>query len=219
METFGTFLSIVPAVAFGAAFLLALATFSSRYLPRMVPRVPYLVLVKCTAAFYVAYAALLTLGQYLLWRGDQLGGHFLNTPLDPSLPIPLVKLFPGVFQSGIGYFLIYSWGRFWLHVICSVGTALCVWWFLRALRRRNERFFEKGETELGFLLALIVGWPNALVFLFITFLCVVLLSAVRLAFFKEQLTTFGLPFIIAAAVTLLFGNALAALIGVSVLKA
>ncbi|MFH1193140.1 MAG: hypothetical protein V1656_02370 [Candidatus Jorgensenbacteria bacterium] len=220
MESFlGAALGALPAIFFWIVVALAAAHYLAAHLrvPILLPRVPYRALAKCTAIFYPAYATLLTFGQYFVWSSDWWGKQFLNTSLAPSLPIPLIQLFPNFFGSRLGYFLFYSWGRFWLHALLAVGVAALFWWFLRMLKRRNERFFEEGETELGFLCALAAGWPGILPFLVLAFLLVLAVSIARRAIFGEAFTTLGLPFLIAAVAALAFGGALASFFGVSAL--
>jgi hypothetical protein len=217
MNLFLRALSLLPSVVLGALLALAFISYLSPRVRFKLPKFSFRALAWCAAGFYAAYAFLLTVGQYLVWRGDPLGGRLLHSSLAPSLPIPLVKLFPGLFGSRFGYFLFYSWGRFWLHALLAVGAAALFWWFLRLLRRRNERFFEEGETELGFLAALVAGWPGVLPFLVLAFFLVIVLSLVRRAAFGEAFTTLGWPFLAAAAIALTFGRALAAFLGVSVL--
>ncbi|MFH1161962.1 MAG: hypothetical protein V1696_01670 [Candidatus Jorgensenbacteria bacterium] len=218
METFvAQALTLLPAVARWGIFILAVSTYAAIHTSLRFPTVSYRRLAAILAAFYGGYAALLTVGQYVVWSGDWWGQHFLNTPLGVTLPIPLVHAFPGLFGSALGYFLFYSWGRFWLGAVLAVGVALIFWWFLGVLKRHNERFFEEGETELGFLAALISGWPHLFTFLIVTFLAVVLISIVRMLFFKESLTTLGLPFLVGAGIALLFGKALSVIVGVDVL--
>ncbi len=230
MESFlGTALGMLPTVFFWIIFALAATHYLAAHPPRLgfgkagarvsarLPRVPYRTLAKWAAFFYPAYAALLTLGQYLVWRGDWWGKQFLNTSLAPSLPIPLIQLFPDFFGGRLGYLIFYSWGRFWLHALLAVGVAALFWGFLRLLKRRRERFFEEGETELGFACALAAGWPGVFPFLMLAFFLVVVFSVVRRVIFREAFTTLGLPFLVAAAAVLACSGALAALFGVSVL--
>jgi hypothetical protein len=78
------------------------------------------------------------------------------------------------------------------------------------LQRHRERYFEAGEVELGALMVLVVGWPGFLVFIPVVFLAVVLISIIRGILWKEAYTTLGLPFFIAALVSLGFTPALIA---------
>lgn len=213
------FLGALPTIFFWVVIALAAAHYLATHLriPVPLPRIPYRILAKCAAFFYPAYAALLTLGQYLVWRNDWWGNQFLNTSLAPSLPIPLVQLFPNFFGSRLGYFLFYSWGRFWFHALLAVGVAAFFWWFLRMLKRRNARFFEEGETELGFVCALVAGWPGIFPFIILAFFLVVVFSVARRIIFGETFTTLGLPFLIAAAAALACGSILSAFFQVSVL--
>ncbi len=103
-------------------------------------------------------------------------------------------------------------------IVASLMAATVFYLFLLFLRKYKERFFEKSEVELGFLLALTVGWPNFLIFLICSFLGVVLVSIIKLIFFKEAYTTLGLPFLLASLITLFLGNYFIKLFGLMALK-
>lgn len=109
---------------------------------------------------------------------------------------------------GISYLLRYGWTHFMLNAVISVGVALLFFVVLRVLQRYNGRWFNVGEVELGFLLALIVGWPGFLAFVPVAFLSVVFISIIRGIFLKEPYTTLGLPFFIATAFAFAFAPAI-----------
>ncbi|MBI4087555.1 MAG: hypothetical protein HY434_01870 [Candidatus Liptonbacteria bacterium] len=157
-------------------------------------------------AFYVCYPVLLTAHQYYAWLGDPLGKTLLNLPLSDNVPAPWFLKASPFLQSHLGYFLFYSYGRFWLNSILAVAAAALFYFFLQFLRKRQDRFFEAGETEFGFLAALIAGWPAFVVFVPAVFVSVVVVAAARLLFFRERYTTLGYSFIAAAAAALLFGS-------------
>lgn len=171
------------------------------------PRPRFKKLAFWTIGFKFFYAIILTLGQYFIWSQDQFTRLFLSTPLKISglSPIGRVPLFA---DSKLGYFLFYSWGHFWLNAIVSVALALVFWFFLKVLQKKEARFFYPGEVELGFVLTLAVGWPNFVIFLPLAFLMIILVSLFRMVFMKEAYTTIGWPFILAAAITFVFGHAL-----------
>ena len=145
--------------------------------------------------FAVLYAGFLTWGQHYVWSGDSVSKSFLTIPLH-SVPVPLVEAFPSVFQASSGYFIFYSLQRFWFPAVLNILVAVVFFWFLKILKSYNGRFFEEGETELGFLLSLLVGWPVFLVFLPLALLSVVLVSIVKMTLFKEHYTTLGVPFLL-----------------------
>lgn len=164
-------------------------------------------------------AGLLMYLQYSVWRqSGAMGEVFLNSPVSKDLPFSAAKNFGWLLDNKFGYFLFYSWGRFWLSVIISLLVAYVFYLLLRALKLKTERFFVEGETEFGFLCALVVGWPGFVLFVPFVFLSVVVVSIAKLLFFKEQYTTLGAPFMLATVIVLVFGSYLISLFGLGVLK-
>lgn len=149
-------------------------------------RVLFVRLIFATIGFRIVFAILKTGLQYYAWASDG-----------------LTKLLLPPTQS-ITVFLHYVWTHFWINTLISLAVGLFMFGLLRALQKKNARFFAEGEIELGTLLALVVGWPHFVVFFPLVFIFVVLIGIVRTVFFKESLTTLGLPFIIAAIVALFF---------------
>ncbi|MEK7630141.1 MAG: hypothetical protein AAB432_02035 [Patescibacteria group bacterium] len=158
--------------------------------------------------FRALYALLLTAGQYYVWSKNSFTESFLNKPLGDTVPLGFVKDLPWIFNSKFGYFIFYSWGRFWLDVVISIGAALIFWWFLKVLERHKERFFETGETTLGLLCALVVGWPRFIAFVPLIFFSVLIVSIFRRLAFKEEFTTLSYSFLFALLLTLAFGGAI-----------
>lgn len=150
--------------------------------------------------FKIVYAAAQTVYQYYDWKGGALTKMFLP-PYQPE-----------------NYLLFYSWGRFWLGVVVVFAVALIFYLFLKILQKHKERFFIEGETELGGLCVLIVGWPNFVFFLSFIFAAVVLTSIFRLLALKKAYTTLGYPLFLAAILTLVFGNRLIQILDWNVLK-
>jgi len=164
-------------------------------------------------------AGLLMYLQFSLWKqSGALGEVFLNSSVSKDLPMDTAKNFAWLLNNKFGYFLFYSWGRFWLSVVIALVVAVVFYWLLRALKLKTERFFEEGETELGFLCALLVGWPEFVLFVPLVFLSVIIISIIRLLFFKEQYTTLGSPFLLACSLSLLFGGYLISLFGLGILR-
>lgn len=210
---------VIPYALFGILFLIALLRYvmRARALPRILASYTWTRLIWAAVIFRVVFAALQTALQYRVWAAGGLGTLLLNNSLNASLPIPVIQWFPWIFGSKHGYFILYVLLHFWVNVALSIFGAWVLFKFLRALRGYNGRFFEDGETELGFLMALIVGWPAITVFIPFCFVFVVVVSLVRLLVYKEAYTTLGWPFLIAAAATLLIGGQALAVSGLSVL--
>lgn len=155
----------------------------------------------------VIYSAFLSFLQYYIWKNNELTSFFLNHAADPR-SYPKLGILTAPFEGRLGYFGLYIFERFWLGALITILVGFLFYVFLKALKRHKERFFEVGETELGFALALLVGWPNFVIFLGLIFVFVLLVSVFRMAFFKERLTTLGLPFILSALCVLIAGQAL-----------
>lgn len=152
------------------------------------------------AGLVSAGAVLLSVGQYLVWASDPSGSAFLP-PVQP-----------------LTYFLGYVWLRFMIPVFISFLIAGVWYLFLNFLRRYQDRFFENGEPELGFVLALLVGWPKFLVFIPIALVCVVLVSVFRMVVLREAYTTLGWPLALSAVLNLIYGNSLLVLLGLTSLR-
>ena len=198
----------LPNVFFGVVIILAILFYLSTLKNPESPKPYFKRLAWWTVGFKLLYAAILTIGQYFIWNGDQFGKIFLSQPLKiPNGVSPLEHL-PLFSSSKLGYFLFYSWGHFWLNALVSIALALVFWAFLKALQKKEARYFYKGETELGLVLTLAVGWPNFVVFIPLTFLMVVLVSLFRTIFIKESYTTLGWPLILAAIIAFALGQAI-----------
>ncbi len=179
----------------------------------------YRALAMIMIAFRVCYAGLLTVLQYLLWSGGALSRVLLGSPLVLPDHVDVVpRWLAWIFQNSGGYFFYYAWARFWLSAILAIGGAFMWCLFLRFLARHKERFFDEGEVMLGFLSALLVGWPRITIFVPLLFFCVVFLSLVRRIVWGYRYTTLGAPFLLSAFLTILFGTTLLALTGLSVLN-
>jgi len=207
---FGSFLIWLPKIFWWLVFIIAgfLYFFRNRrdFFSNKLPNfLNFQFLVKSAIIFRIFYAAFLTVGQYYIWSTDNFGKLLLSSPLHNDVPLSLIQKFPWLFSHPLGYFLFYSWGRFWLNVVVSIGVALLFLLFLIFLKKYKERFFEAGESELGFLGMLIVGWPNQLLYVILVFLSVIVLSIFRNFFLRKQFTTLGWPFIFSVFIILLFG--------------
>lgn len=219
----GPFLTWIPRIIFGLLFVLSLG----RYLferkdlgsaKDFFLKLSYKTLIWIGILFHFVYAALLSLGQYVIWSASPFTKSFLETPLSDALPIFFLQKFSFLFETKLGYFFFYSWGHFWLVAVLSVLFAWAFFLFLRALKKHKERFFEEGETELGFLCALIVGWPHVILFIPFIFISVIFASIGRMLFLNEKFTTLGIPFLLAALLTFLFWNTLDPIFGLWVLR-
>lgn len=154
--------------------------------------------------FRVLNAIALTFGQYYIWSHDTFGKAFLHAALGPKVPVPFIQHWSWLFNNSFGYFVFYSWGRFWAEVVIALGVAWLFYLFLTGLGKYRDRFFEMQETKLGFICAFLASWPGIVVFIVFTFVSVVLVSVVRRIVWKELYTTLGAPFIVAMILTFVF---------------
>ena len=225
------FLPIFPVVVLWLVYLVALvAYFKREWLYRFTNLKTLLVFLDRFAnfkallifiiAFRVFYAGLLSVTQYYVWSGAELTKSLINSPLSPDVPLSnfFRENLSFIFNSKLGYFLLYSWGHFWVNVLLTIAVAAVFYAFLKALKKYNDRFFNEGEVELGFLLALVVGWPSFVIFIPLVFVSVILVSIFRGLYFKEAYTTLGIPMLLAALVTMIFGSNLIEIFGLAVLK-
>lgn len=201
-------------------WLVYVATFSSYFLGRNFRIFNFRFLAVTGIIFRVITAAALSAGQYYVWSQSELTRTLLNSPISASVPFSdfIRRNFDFIVNGRLGYFLFYVFGRFWLNVFIVIGAAILFYLFLRVLKRHNERFFDEGEVELGFLLAILVGWPNFVAFVPFIFLGVILVSVFRLLYFKEAYTTLGVPMFLAATILMAFGNEIIELLNLGVLK-
>jgi hypothetical protein len=202
MEFFlGPFLTWLPTVFYSAVFLLAVLIYFNK-LPVTRYRLPvtgYPLMVAITISFRVFYAVFLSVSQYYIWLQDEFTKLFLPP------------------HYSISYFFTYVWGRFWINPLIVISISALFWLFLKALKKHNERFFSEGDVELGFLSALLVGWPGFAVFLPLIFIIALVVSIICLFFFKEKFTALGLPFLIAVLVVFVWGSRFIDILNITVL--
>ncbi len=203
----GTFLIEIPMIFSWVVFLSASGAFlfsNHRFLKSRTP-IFYFLLLGATAAFRFFISFFETFVQYYVWKKNPITNIFLAQPLDANVPIPkfISKIF---FAHPHGAFLYYAWMHFFLNVFLSILSAVIFYYFLVFLRKYRERFFGEEEIILGTLMALVVGWPNIVLFVPAALLLTVLSSIVRRAAWGKNYTTLGLPFLVSGFTILLFGK-------------
>lgn len=193
-----TVIALLPVVAeWGFALAAGVLSFGrSRHAPELNVRAMKRLLVVGVVVLF-ALALLATVLQYAAWRGD---------PFSRNLLPP---------HQSILYFAKYAGTHFWLAPMLSLIVSAAFYGFLLILKRKNERFFEEGEVELGAIAALLAGWPRVIVFLPLAFLAVIIISGIKMALRKGAYTTLGLPFLLGLVVTLAYGYVVLEALGLS----
>ncbi|MFA6494853.1 MAG: hypothetical protein WC246_00610 [Candidatus Paceibacterota bacterium] len=162
----------------------------------------------------ILYAVYMTLAQYAAWGASPLTKALLAQPLDAQIgETSAVAWIVRLFHLRSGYFTYYVYGRFWLAILLGIGCAIVFWGILALLKKYRSRFFDETELQVGLLAALVVGWPLIVLFVPLVFVMVVLVSLVRMIFFKEKYTTLGWPMLLAAAGALVLAHIYPQLLG------
>lgn len=211
---------IITYAVYAALLMLAVLRYAwckREVLPRIVKFFSYSKLVATTILFRVFYAALQSVLIYREWAGDAVAKSFLNQSLSDSAAEWFSRAMPWVFKSHYGYYVFYVIQHFWMRILLSWVIAWIFYKFLILLKKYQERFFEDGETELGYFTALLAAWPLFTIFVPLCFVFVIVVSLIRMIFFKEAYTTLGWPLLSASAVTMIAGPFLLALFGLTVL--
>jgi hypothetical protein len=159
-----------------------------------------------TIAVRIALVLAETTLQYIIWAKGEFSKVFIASPN------------PGILNFKGGYFIFYAWNRFWLTAVLGILTAWIFYKFLAFLKKRQERFFKEGEVELGFLAALLAGWPDFAVFIPLFLVFTVIIAVLRQIIFKEKYTTLGLPLLLAASAILALEPYFSSIFGLTALR-
>ncbi len=181
--------------------------FGAQELPRR-----YKLIAKVVIWARVSCAGFLTWAQYSVWSQSEMTRIFLTLPADDK-SLPMYGFLAPLFKWSGGYFTFYSFSRFWLPALASIVMGYLFFLFLKSLRKYKDRFFEDGEVELGWILALAVGYPSFIIFLPLVFFLIIPTSIIRIAVLKQRLTTIGYPMILAAIPAAIWGPRLIAILG------
>lgn len=106
---------------------------------------------------FIATAYFSTSIQFQAWKNDPMSRYLLP---------PYVS---------IDYFYSYAIYRFWLPYALDIMISIAWAFFLLLLCRYSHgRFLDEKEACMGFFTALVVGWPNFIIYVFIVFSLVVI---------------------------------------------
>jgi len=106
---------------------------------------------------FILTAYLSTSLQFQAWKNDPMSQYLLPP------------------HSPIAYFYNYAIYRFWLPYALDIMISIAWAFYLLLLcKYSNRRFLDEKEACMGFFTALIVGWPNFIIYIFLLFGLVVL---------------------------------------------
>lgn len=118
---------------------------------------------------FIATAYISTSIQFQAWKNDPMSRYLLP---------PYVS---------IDYFYSYSIYRFWLPYALDIMISITWTFFLLLLcKYSNGRFLDEKEASMGFFTALIVGWPNFIIYIFIVFGLTVIRQIFNYYFLHER---------------------------------
>lgn len=179
----------------------------------------YAWLIGAMALFRLFISFFETVLQYYVWGKNPFTNMLLTQPLSEKVPNELIPGFVRniLFDNPRGFFLHYAWVHFFLNVFLSFLSAIVFYFILVFLQKYRERFFREGEIFLGTLMALMVGWPNVVLFVPLALILTVIFSVVRSIVWNEQYTTLGWSFLVSGFGMLLFGKFLSNLFHLGVL--
>lgn len=158
-------------------------------------------------SFFTIYSFFLTYLQYFTWKNNE----FSKTFLPP--------------HQSIAYFIKYSFTHFWLGMLLGIVVAFLFYFILKTV---GKYFKESGNVtnpeaspsseKIGLLGALIVSWPDFIIFVVVALLSAVIFSVYRGVIYKKTDISLFWPFIFASAVTLIFGDYLIIFFRLAVLR-
>lgn len=198
----GSFLTTLPAIFFAVVLIVSLLfSFSRGKLLLNYSLLEKLrMLIVAVIFFRISYPLMLSVVQYSIWSNQE----FTKLLLPP--------------HQSISYFLVYIIGRFWIDQAIAIAISLSFYVVLMLLKKYQPRFLSKEEILLGFLMALLVGWPNIVIFVPVVFLSAIMMSIINIAVLRVNYTGLYFPFLFAGLITFVFGSTILALSGLTVLQ-
>jgi hypothetical protein len=132
-----------------------------------------------------------------VWIENPVGAHLAQLGLEPGVASTVLAGWIPVFSQSGGYFLYYASIRFFLPVLLTIAASAAWYSFLKSLKTYRSRLFEEGEVELGWLCALLVGWPRLVVFIPTVLLIFIITAVTRRIVLKKEFTTIALSLFLA----------------------
>jgi len=156
--------------------------------------------------FEILYALFLTFLQYKAWQGSSLTRIFIHSPIGQEVPLfGLFKAFNFLRKVKSGYFIYFSFYRFWLTPLLSILASTLFYGFLRLLLLYRSSLLYSYEATLAFLLALLTGWPNFFTFIFL-FLILFLLVSIYVFIRGRKTSNIAPALFLACILVIIFGG-------------
>lgn len=158
-----------------------------------------------------------TWSQWHVWRA--LRPEFLSLPLAADLKLlGWLKAFSFLKSTSGGYFIFYSFGRFWLAALLALATAAMWWALLKIIASRRPEAIYPGEASLAWVTGAIAGWPGIVLYVPLTLLLTLIGSAYHDFKKIDSRLPIGWPMIIASLIVLVAGSLLLDWFGLGVLR-
>ncbi len=161
--------------------------------------------------------AFFTWSQWYVWHVSN--PDFLLAPLSPNLKLlGWLDIFSFLKDVSGGYFIFYSFGRFWFGVLIALAAATLWWLVLKLLAKRRPEAMRPEELSLAWITAAIAGWPGFILYvpmsLGFAVAGVLYLTARKI----DSRLPIGWPMIAASFLVAVAGTFLIGLLGLSVYK-
>jgi hypothetical protein len=192
-------LNYFPLVVVPVVFILAVLFFWKKK--------KFFFLIWVMVGFHLGLALIKSILQYLVWNQGGMMKIALNLPLE-KMKLGWFENLPIFTNYSHGYFSYYIWNHFWKEAVLSVVAAALGYFIFRVLQKYKKNIFLERESEFGFLIMLIVGWPQILMFIPLVLLVAVIFSVVNWFRKHEASCSLFLPLAVSAAIMLIFSGPL-----------
>ncbi|NTW22636.1 hypothetical protein HGA34_03825 [Candidatus Falkowbacteria bacterium] len=150
--------------------------------------------------------------QWYVWHLSR--PEFITVPLSADLRLlGWLKLFSFLKSVPGGYFVFYSFGRFWLGVLIALAVATLWWLVLKLLAKQRPGAMLAEELSLAWITAVIAGWPGIILYVP---MALVFTAAGTLYFMAKKIDSrlpVGWPMIAASIIVALAGTFLVGIFG------
>jgi len=145
-----------------------------------------------TAGFDLLYAAALTYGNYYLWQQSPFDRILLHQPLNSETPLfGILKIFSFAQHLSGGYFIFYTFTRYWLPLVSLAVLGLAFFLLLSAVRKFRPEILDQNDLLLALIMSIIAGWPTFIIFLPLAFAIMLLYAIFNQLVLKRQRSDLG----------------------------